>query len=152
MPLTPMGCEVSLHNKPDIKKTWDDHSIDGFYIATSREHYLFFKTWVKNTRSISVWHSVFQTPIHNNARSNKTDVIITTANQLIKVLPNKILANIGDTDASVNDNLLTLSFSPLPASPHHGWQHFAEAAVLLQFFLFICIFGSSLHVNHGGQV
>ena len=27
MPLTPMGCAVLLHNKPDIRKTLDVHAI-----------------------------------------------------------------------------------------------------------------------------
>ena len=31
-PLAPMRCTVLLHNKPDIRKTWNTHAIKGYYI------------------------------------------------------------------------------------------------------------------------
>ena len=39
MPSAPMGCVVMLHNKPDIRKTWDNHAIEGYYVEKSKEHY-----------------------------------------------------------------------------------------------------------------
>ena len=54
MLLAPMGCVVLLHNKPDIRQTWDSYAIKRFYIETSREHYKCYKIWVKSTRSMWV--------------------------------------------------------------------------------------------------
>ena len=39
MPLAPMGCEVQAHEKADKQGTWAYHSIDGWYLLTSPEHY-----------------------------------------------------------------------------------------------------------------
>ena len=39
MPLAPMGCAVQFHIKPNWKKSWGEHSSDGWYLHTSPEHY-----------------------------------------------------------------------------------------------------------------
>ena len=39
MALAPMGCEVQVHEKTDKRGTWAYHSVDGWYLATSPEHY-----------------------------------------------------------------------------------------------------------------
>ena len=39
MPLAPMGCNIQVHEKSDTHGTWAFHSVDGWYISTSPEHY-----------------------------------------------------------------------------------------------------------------
>jgi hypothetical protein len=39
MPLAPMGCAVQFHIKPSRRKTFGEHSENGFYLKTSEEHY-----------------------------------------------------------------------------------------------------------------
>ena len=39
IPLAPMGCAVQVHKKTDKRGTWPYHSVDGWYLATSLEHY-----------------------------------------------------------------------------------------------------------------
>lgn len=39
MPLAPMGCESQVHEKTDKRGTWAFHSLDGWYLNTSPEHY-----------------------------------------------------------------------------------------------------------------
>ena len=39
MPLAPMGCKVQVHKKTDKRGTFSYHSVDGWYLATSDEHY-----------------------------------------------------------------------------------------------------------------
>ena len=39
MPLAPMGCKVQVHKKADKRGTWAYHSINGWYLSTSPEHY-----------------------------------------------------------------------------------------------------------------
>jgi hypothetical protein len=38
MPLAPMGCAVQFHIKPNRRKTWGEHSSDGWYLTTSKDH------------------------------------------------------------------------------------------------------------------
>ena len=59
MLVAPMGCVVLLHNKPDIRKTLDNHAIKGYYVKTSIKHYRCYKIWVKSTSSIQVTDTEF---------------------------------------------------------------------------------------------
>ena len=51
MPLAPMGCNVQVHEKTDKRGTWAFHSVDGWYLSTSPEHYRTHKCHVKETKS-----------------------------------------------------------------------------------------------------
>ena len=51
MPLAPMGCEVQVHEKTDKRGTWAFHSVDGWYLNTSSEHYRVHNCHVKETKS-----------------------------------------------------------------------------------------------------
>jgi hypothetical protein len=51
MPLVPMGCEAQIHKKTDKQGTWAYHSIDGWYLFTSPEHYHTHTCHVKATKS-----------------------------------------------------------------------------------------------------
>ena len=51
MPLALMGCNVQVHEKTDKRGTWAFHSVDGWYLATSPEHYRTHKCHIKSTRS-----------------------------------------------------------------------------------------------------
>eukprot|EP00804_Cyclotella_cryptica_P011209 CCRYP_007737-RB/>CCRYP_007737-RB protein AED:0.21 eAED:0.17 QI:0/-1/0/1/-1/1/1/0/1078 len=58
-PLAPMGCAVQFHNKPNKRKSWGEHSSDGWYIGMAPEHYRCHKIFVKATRSIRISDTVF---------------------------------------------------------------------------------------------
>ena len=51
MPLAPMGCAVQVHEKTDKRGTWLYHSVDGWYLNTSPEHYRTHRCYVKDTRA-----------------------------------------------------------------------------------------------------
>ncbi|KAL7481388.1 hypothetical protein ACHAW6_007071 [Cyclotella cf. meneghiniana] len=51
MPLAPLGCNVQIHEKTDQRGTWAFHSMDGWYISTSPEHYRTHRCHVKSTNS-----------------------------------------------------------------------------------------------------
>ena len=51
MPLSPMGCEAQVHEKTDKRGTWAYHSVDGWYLATSPEHYFTHLCYIKTTNS-----------------------------------------------------------------------------------------------------
>ena len=51
MPLAPMGCGAQVHEKTDKRGTWSYHSVDGWYLFTSPEHYRTHVCHVKATKS-----------------------------------------------------------------------------------------------------
>jgi hypothetical protein len=51
MSLAPMGCEVQVHEKVDKRGTWAYHSVDGWYLSTSPDHYCTHLCHIKNTSS-----------------------------------------------------------------------------------------------------
>ena len=50
MPLAPMGCDAQIHEKTDKRGTWSYHSIDGWYLNTSPEHYRTHNCAIKSTK------------------------------------------------------------------------------------------------------
>jgi hypothetical protein len=54
-----MGCEVQFHIKPARRKSFGEHSEDGFYLRTSEEHYRTHVIFVKKTRAKRLSDTVF---------------------------------------------------------------------------------------------
>jgi hypothetical protein len=48
-PFAPLGCAVQLFETPEVQKSWDPHSVNGWYIGTSMEHYRNHKVYCKKT-------------------------------------------------------------------------------------------------------
>ena len=59
MPLAPMGCAVQFHIKPDRRKSWGEHSSDGWYLTTSPDHYRCHFIFVKATRAKRISDTVY---------------------------------------------------------------------------------------------
>jgi hypothetical protein len=59
MPIAPMGCAVQFHIKPGRRKTFGEHSADGFYLKTSEEHYRTHVVFCKKTRAKRLADTVF---------------------------------------------------------------------------------------------
>ena len=77
MPLAPMGCEAQVHEKTDKSGTWAYHSVDGWYLATSPEHYRTHLCHIKTTNSESF------TDIAQFSHQNITKPTITHANKIM---------------------------------------------------------------------
>ena len=77
MPLAPMGCEVQIHEKTDKRGTWAYHSLDGWYLNTSPEHYRTHNCHVKTTKSERLSDTVqFQHKNITNPTISHTDKIM----------------------------------------------------------------------------
>jgi hypothetical protein len=67
MPHAPMGCNVQVHKKYDSRGARAFHSVDGWYLNTSPEHYCTHKCHIKNTivnASATQWSSnINESPI-----------------------------------------------------------------------------------------
>eukprot|EP00956_Cyclotella_meneghiniana_P037733 scaffold143603_cov33-Cyclotella_meneghiniana.AAC.1 len=87
MPLAPMGCAVQFHVKPDRRKTWGEHSMDGWYLKTSEEHYRCHIVLVKKTQAKRVTDTVFfRHKYITQPEVKPADVIIKAYQDLIQAL------------------------------------------------------------------
>ena len=54
-----MGCAMQFCIKPNRRKTWGEHSTDGWYIHASHEHYRCHEFFVKSTWQTRISDAVF---------------------------------------------------------------------------------------------
>jgi hypothetical protein len=59
MPLAPLGCACQFHTKPGKRKTWGEHSSEGWYIGTSPEHYRTHIVLVKATKHLRISDTMY---------------------------------------------------------------------------------------------
>jgi hypothetical protein len=76
MPLAPMGCEVQVHKKADKQGTWAYHSVNGWYLSTSPDHYCMHLCHIINTSSDRLPDTV------NFKHKHITNPTLTHANKL----------------------------------------------------------------------
>ena len=75
-----MGCQVQIHEKADTRGSWSYHSVDGWYLFTSPEHYRTHNCHVKTTKGERLSDTVqFQ-------HKNITNPTITHADKLVNAI------------------------------------------------------------------
>ncbi len=57
-PLGPMGCAVQILNSKERRQSWEEHSLDGWYLRTSLDHYRSYCIFVKRTNNERISNSV----------------------------------------------------------------------------------------------
>ena len=77
MTLAPIGCEVQVHEKTDKRGTWAYHLVDGWYLATSPEHYNTHLCHIKTTNSER---------FTDTAQFSHTNITKTTINHADKIM------------------------------------------------------------------
>jgi len=78
-PLGPMGSTVQMHESRDIRGTWAEQSIDGWYLGTSLEHYRCHIIHVKKTNSKRISDTVFSST--NTLRNQHSHQLIQWSKQ-----------------------------------------------------------------------
>ena len=58
-PFVPIGMTSMIHDKPNRRKTFDQHCTKGWVLGTSLEHYRCWKMWNKTTRATRISGTVF---------------------------------------------------------------------------------------------
>eukprot|EP01082_Thalassiosira_pseudonana_P012372 g11214.t1 g11214 contig5:382941-386300(-) len=87
MPLAPMGCAVQIHDAPEQRRTWAPHSVDGWYIGTSDEHYRCHKIFIKATRTERITDTVFfKHKYLTNPTVTPEDAVVKAAQDLTKAV------------------------------------------------------------------
>jgi hypothetical protein len=96
MPLAPIGCEAQVHEKTNKCSTWAYHSVDGWYLFTSPEHYCTHNCHIKHTKSKQVSNTVqFQ-------HKRITNPSIMHANEVMQALAECVKAIQGMTGKASN--------------------------------------------------
>ena len=89
MPLAPMGCQVQIHEKADSRGSWAYHSVDGWYLFTSPEHYRTHNCHVKETKGKRLSDTVqFQHKDITNPTVTHTDKLVNAIATCINTVRN----------------------------------------------------------------
>ena len=94
MTLDPMGCEVQIHENTDKCGTWAYHSVDGWYLSTSPEHYRAHNCYVKTTQAERLTDTILF------KHKNITNPTISPLDKIMHALANCKTALMG----MINDN------------------------------------------------
>ena len=89
MPLAPMGCAAQVYESPHNRKSWAPHSVDGWYLRTSSEHYQCHVVFIKKTRSERISDTVHFDHEHiTQPMVTPTDLIVKTLQDLAQTIKN----------------------------------------------------------------
>ena len=84
MPLAPMGCATQVHEKADKRGTWQYHSVDGWYLNTSPDHYRTHVCHIKATKKERLTDTVtFQHKRITNPTVTHADKVMHAIHQVI---------------------------------------------------------------------
>jgi hypothetical protein len=101
MPLAPMGCAAQFHIKPSRRKTFGEHSGDGYYLMTSPEHYRTHVVFVKRMRAKRLADTVFfKHKYITQPTVTSADVIVSACHKLLDAVKG-IQANKDDAQMEV---------------------------------------------------
>jgi len=89
-PLAPIGCETQCHVKPGDRGTWEEHSVDGWFLGSSLDHYRAFRCYIKSTKARRVCDTVqFMHKHITQPALTQGNVVSKAAHDLIKALQGK---------------------------------------------------------------
>ena len=88
-PLAPPVIKCQIHEKPNERKSWAPHSVDGFYLEPAMQYCRCFKVFVTKTNAQCISDTVefFPTKIHMPETST-LEQIKRSVNDLLHVLRN----------------------------------------------------------------
>ena len=87
MPLAPMGCNVQVHEKADSRGTWAYHTVEGWYINTSPEHYRTHTCHIKHTRCERLSNTVdFKHKRITNPSITNADKVMLAIREVVKTI------------------------------------------------------------------
>ena len=93
-PLAPPGTRVIAHEKPNQRRTWAPHGIDGWYIGPALDHYQCYRVWIPSTHAERIADTIqfFPTILRTPTLSHR-DATLQAARELTHALQNLNNAN-----------------------------------------------------------
>jgi len=116
MPLAPMGCKVQIHEKTDKRGTWLYHSVDGWYLSTSPEHYRVHNYYVKTTQAERLTDTI------QFKHKNITNPTISPHDKIMQALANCKMALKGVMNENPNQQMEELQTLVNNAHTHFNQQ------------------------------
>jgi hypothetical protein len=82
-----MGCEAQVHEKTNKCGTWAYHSVEGWYLFTSPEHYCTHNCYIKHTESKRLSNTVqFQHKRITNPSITHADKVMQALAKCVKAI------------------------------------------------------------------
>jgi hypothetical protein len=121
-PLGPPGRRVLAHAKPDKRKTWPPHGLDGWYAGPTLHSYRCYKIWIWETRALRIIDTLTWFPSKVKLpNSSSTDIILSCLQDILHALnnpsPKSPLAPRTDTQTQALHDLMALLGSVSPTTP-----------------------------------
>lgn len=90
VPLLPPGTQVIIHSKPNDRKSWDYHGVDGWYIGPAEHHYRCVKCYVPKTHAERITDTIAVIPRNIPIpKATLDEHVRATSENLISLLANK---------------------------------------------------------------
>lgn len=106
-PLAPVGCRVSVHEKPTQRKSWDPHVKLGWYVGPEMNNYRCYKVYIENTGSERITDTVkFISKKYGTPYLTNEEEIAVASNKLSDAL---LKVNVGKQSSKTLDALRKLS-------------------------------------------
>ena len=117
-PLGPMGCAVQIFNSPERRKSWEERSLDGWYLGTSLDHYRCHRVYVKNSKDERISNTInFKHRYITQPTVTPVDMAIKAIEHLTKAL--KITKDESDEFAALKrlENIVTNKLTNTSENP-----------------------------------
>ena len=113
-----MGCKVQVHKKSNSQGTWAFHSVNGWYLATSTEHYRIHIYHIKSTHSERLSNTVNSKHKHiTNPSLSHADKTMKAISDLANVLKSKPLVT-AQQEQEICDLMIRGHVATLIEVPH----------------------------------
>jgi hypothetical protein len=102
-PWAPLGCAVEVHVTPNKRKTLGKHTMMGYYLGNSVEHYRCHEIWTIYTRSVRIGQTVFfKHKYLTKPRITESDALLRASDELCAALRNTVTPVKGGTQRAVD--------------------------------------------------
>ena len=87
-PLAPAGCKVIAYETPNVRPTWADHGVEGFYIGPSKEHYRSHLCYIPKTGQTRISDTVAFFPNFDLPQATTIDELQQATEKITQLLSN----------------------------------------------------------------
>jgi hypothetical protein len=90
-PMAPPGTKIVVHEKPNQRRTWDPHGVNGWYLGPTTKHYHCCRVFINKTRSERITDTVKLFPQEIEMPfPTPTEIAVEATKTLIRTLQNPV--------------------------------------------------------------
>ena len=126
MLLAPIGYAVQIHEDADKRGSWSPHTVYGWYLGTSPDHYQSHRIHVKGTKTDRIPETVFfKHKYLTNPTVTHADKVVNAARSLCEALDRKKQGMHNNTMESLK-KLSDIFLTTAKSSEDSGWEELAK--------------------------